>query len=237
MINYSLAAFQEPRGVMRLCQFVSNKKFFFIFFLKINSIFFYFFPQLFAICAFATTVNFDATVSTKCGSEKVSEFTFSYPFDINEGICKTSDNKTHQILVDVASDAQFFVATGVLSLMYCIFIIAVYAFVDDFYKSKSEIPLADFALTVILAIFWLSGSAAWANGTSALKSTIDVNAIGKICTNCTIVAGAFTKLNISLIFGFLNFFLWAAGLWFLYKETIFFQGRQTGTADQSWPNA
>lgn len=140
--------------------------------------------------------------------------------------------------MDVASDAQFFVATGVLSLMYCIFIIAVYAFVDDFYKSKTEIPLADFALTVILAIFWLSGSAAWANGTSALKSTTDATAIGSACYPvCAVVTGGFTKLNISLIFGFLNFFLWAADLWFLYKETYFFQGRQTGTADQSWPNA
>lgn len=195
-----------------------------------------FFLQLFAICAFATTVNFDATVSAHCNG-KTTDFTFSYPFDINEGVCQTIDNKTHQLQVDVASDAQFFVATGVLSLMYCVFIISVYAFVDDFYKSKSEIPLADFALTVILAIFWLSGSAAWANGTSALKSTTDASAIGQICGGCTIITGAFTKLNISLIFGFLNFFLWAAGLWFLYKETIFFQGRQTGTADQSWPNA
>lgn len=233
MISYSLAAFQEPRGLMRLLQFVSLNE---ILNIKGKIIEKKIDLKVFAICAFATTVNFQATVTVNCS--KPEEFTFSYPFNINQGVCQTTDNKTHQVQVDVASDAQFFVATGVLSLMYCLFIIAVYTFIDEFYKSKSEIPLADFGLTVILAIFWLSGSAAWSNGASALKSTTDAERLGAICPQiCQIVTGSFSKLNISLIFGFLNFFLWAADLWFLYKETIFFQGRQTGTTDQSWPNA
>lgn len=100
---------------------------------------------------------------------------------------------------DVSSDAQFFVATGVLSFLYCLFIIIVYAFIDDFYKSKSEIPLADFMLTTILAIFWLSGSAAWSNGTSALKTVTDANALHEVCPQCTVFTTSFSRLNISLV--------------------------------------
>lgn len=43
---------------------------------------------------------------------------------------------------DVSSDAQFFVATSVLSVLYCIFIAAVYAVIDEIYTSKPEVPLA-----------------------------------------------------------------------------------------------
>lgn len=90
-------------------------------------------------------------------------------------------------------------ATGVLSLLYCLFIIAVYAFVDEVYKSKSEIPLADFMLTTILAIFWLSGSAAWSNGTNALKSATDPTFLSGSCLLCNVATSSFSRLNISLV--------------------------------------
>lgn len=104
-----------------------------------------------------------------------------------------------EMSADVSSDAQFFVATGVLSFLYCLFIIVVYAFIDDFYKSKSEIPLADFMLTTILAIFWLSGSAAWSNGTSALKTVTNANSLHEVCPSCTVFTSSFSRLNISLV--------------------------------------
>ncbi|KAJ8951934.1 hypothetical protein NQ318_013600 [Aromia moschata] len=36
---------------------------------------------------------------------------------------------------------------------------------------------------------------------------------------------------VRVIFGFLNFFLWAADLWFVYKETAWFPGNQPHTTD------
>lgn len=90
-------------------------------------------------------------------------------------------------------------ATGVLSLLYCVFIIAVYAFLDEVYKSKSEIPLADFFLTTVLAIFWLSGSAAWSNGTNALKTVTDVGHLSTTCSSCGVSTSSFSGLNISLV--------------------------------------
>lgn len=84
-------------------------------------------------------------------------------------------------------------------------------------------------LTTILAIFWLSGSAAWSNGSNALKSMTDPDDLVKVCVEgCNIANTGFGRLNISLLFGYLNFFLWGSDLWFLYKETIWFQGHQPG---------
>lgn len=67
-------------------------------------------------------------------------YTIDYPFRVGERIC----NQTHEPMMsaDVSSDAQFFVATAVLSILYCIFISVVYAFIDEIYTSKQEIPLA-----------------------------------------------------------------------------------------------
>lgn len=84
-------------------------------------------------------------------------------------------------------------------------------------------------LTTILAIFWLSGSAAWANGTTGMKTATDTTSLSNTCAGCTFIVSSFSSLNISILFGFLNFFLWASDLWFLYKETVWFQSR-SGTS-------
>lgn len=127
-----------------------------------------------------------------------------YPFSYNERVCVAggAGEKPVYISGDMSSDSQFFVATGVLSMLYCLFIIAVYGFMDKMYKDKPEFPMADFILTTLLAIFWLSGSAAWSNGTSALKSMTDVD-LAVHCSEtfkgCSYNRSSFSSLNISLV--------------------------------------
>jgi hypothetical protein len=53
-------------------------------------------------------------------------------------------NGTHSLhlLGDFSSDAQFFVATGVLSFLYCIGITVVYTMFDAVYQNNGLLPLA-----------------------------------------------------------------------------------------------
>ena len=53
-------------------------------------------------------------------------------------------NKTGELhlIGDFSSDAQFFVATGVLSFLYCILIAVVYVMFDAMYQSNGLLPLA-----------------------------------------------------------------------------------------------
>jgi hypothetical protein len=46
------------------------------------------------------------------------------------------------LIGDFSSDAQFFVATGVLSLLYCLAIVLVYVMFDAMYQSTGLLPLA-----------------------------------------------------------------------------------------------
>lgn len=210
-MNINLEVFREPRGVMRILQFV------------------------FSICAFATTTGYTNVVELEfsCNNSTTNvKLMFSYPFrlgyvqeNIENCLCQPS------LYGNFSSDAQFFVATGVLSFLYCVGIVLVYILLDSMYQSNGLLPLTDFILTTILAVFWLSGSAAWANGLNGLKSaTDDDNIIDSTCCKeyCTSVhVGNFSELNISVILGFLNFFLWASDLWFLYKETPWFKMKQS----------
>lgn len=211
--------FQEPRGVMRVLQFI------------------------FAICAFATTVNFTNEITLDyCTKENPMKetFTIEYPFELDAMDIKIpqceSGNKTDEkpstldfyLPGDFSSDAQFFVATGVLSMLYTLGISVVYLMFDNSYQQNALVPMADFLLTVLLAVFWLSGSAAWANGLDGLKGITDPDTVRDLSSCKTLICsavgiGSYSSLNISVILGFLNFFLWASDLWFLYKETQWFK--------------
>ncbi|GLV40694.1 hypothetical protein CBL_13805 [Carabus blaptoides fortunei] len=207
-MDLNLSAFQEPRGVMRIFQFI------------------------FAICAFATTTNYTGFVEYFCNGDLKQTYPYYYPFRLSDHIvfqnCTGGKSEQVNVIGSFSSDAQFFVATGVLSMLYALAISVIYAKFDDKYKSNAQWPLIDFSLTVVLAVLWLSGSAAWANGLNGLKTATSPPIPD--CKNCSISSSSFSSLDISVILGFLNFFLWASDLWFLYKETEWFQEKQAAPA-------
>jgi len=222
----------------------------------------------FAIIAFATCCDF-STVSeyiVECNQPNLRNITvkhtISYPFRLDHdpaynvtcGIGVNTTTSMEQLAGDFSSDAQFFVFTGVLSFLGTMACLVVYLFFPEMYFSENKkAPMFDFVFTVIVAVFWLSASAAWANGVVGMKYAADpdnwiftskssicylASATGKpvktIVTKCVKVsAGHFAKANVSIILGFLNFFLWASNLWFLYKETSWFSGPPAQTNDQT----
>ncbi|XP_056645039.1 synaptoporin-like [Diorhabda sublineata] len=205
-MDLNLSVFQEPRGVMRVLHFI------------------------FSICAFATITGYTGYLKSGCIDQAEQRDSFSYPFEII--ITKEMENKKFcnvTIAGDFSSDAKFFVTSGVLAMLYSLAIIFVYIKMDKTYKSDTKAPLIDFMVTVLLSVLWLSSSAAWANGLTGLKSETNPHIQDAACKDCYFISTSFSSLNISVIFGFLNFFLWAADLWFIYKETSWFQGNQRQT--------
>lgn len=149
---------------------------------------------------------------------------------------------------DFSSDAQFFVFTGVLSFLSTMAILVVYVFFSEMYSSETKkaptmvsftnlvmmseflkkkkvhwrrhfnLEFQDFCFTVIVAVFWLSASAAWANGVINMKYAANPDdwlftSKSSICyltpkntyastavKKCEVVfRGAFQKANVSIV--------------------------------------
>ena len=96
--------------------------------------------QVFSICAFATITGYSGYVLFKCADETSVKKDFQYPFQlrystVNVSMCTTS------IMGDYSSDAKYFVATGVLSMLYSLAISVVYIKFDETYKGNNQLPM------------------------------------------------------------------------------------------------
>jgi len=222
---------KEPRGFMRILQ------------------------CFFAMVAFAACANYSVSINWKlvCTGGNVIQPNvkqFNYPFRLDHidpisPTCNATSACSDTYLIrqpgDFKSDAEFFVFTGVVAFLGSIGSMVIYVFFSGLYMDEQKkFPFYDFCFTVIIAVFWLSASAAWANGVSGLKVVADPDnwlIPMKICSDDQVMANCgiahcervdqahFGGANASAVFGFLNFFLWASNLWFVYKETHWFAGR------------
>lgn len=132
-------------------------------------------------------------------------YKIEYPFEFSGHICKSrlddgkAGNLTFFLSVDSSTSAQFFTLTAILALLYALFIIFVYCYLDEMYKSKPEFPMADFALTAGLSFFWLASTVALNSGGSAMKTIFDEGYIARHCYHCDPKVSSFTDLNIALV--------------------------------------
>ncbi|XP_064473828.1 synaptophysin-like protein 2 [Ornithodoros turicata] len=215
-MDLNFQVLKEPRGFIRVIQFVMS------------------------VFAFATTSGFSTSATFKvCDKAYLATFSFGYPFRMSyfpfnvPTICPSNmmeiQTKSVVLPYNFASNPEFFVATGVLSFLYCIGILGVYIFCNKMYTENQTTPIVDLGLSCLLALFWFAGSSAWAQGVRDVKYYTDPAVFMKlleICGNasnkCTSEStGNFATLNVSLILGFANFLLWVAGCWFVFKETSF----------------
>ncbi|XP_071532886.1 synaptophysin-like isoform X2 [Panulirus ornatus] len=214
---------KEPRGFMKILQFI------------------------FSICAFATTTNFSSSFSFRVlckGNQDNSTLITEkivYPFRIDSirtsyKVCGNSESL--HLSGDFSSDAEFFVAVGVLAFLYVIGALVLYTLFSSIYDNNDLVPVVDCGAHVVFAILWLAGSSAWANSLTNLRMATNVQTIIKehddfcgdnICHSSK--EPGFSGLYISIILGFLNVFLWASNLWFLYKETHFFKDKMNSDAN------
>jgi hypothetical protein len=118
--SYKFDTFQEPRGVMRIFQFV------------------------FSVWSFFAIRDFSITLLMDCQDNSFKKsYNIEYPFEFGQEICRRkSDNSTFFLAVDGTTGAQFFCMTAVLSILYAVFIIFVYMYLDEMYKSKPEFSMA-----------------------------------------------------------------------------------------------
>ncbi|CAF0952696.1 unnamed protein product [Rotaria sordida] len=203
---------KEPRGLIRLLQFI------------------------FAIFAFATACNGSSYLYIKKGSDdKAVSISWSYPYNLQDTQININFNATQNPLSSsngIKPSAEFFVFTGVTSMLLSLAFLVLYVVTDRLYRYDERIPIIDFILIIIWAIFWIAGSSAWAQGVSSIRSQTSFNYVYTLVPECAVdpkceenESGTYANITVSVIFGFLNFLLWLGSMWFVYKETKFFKSQ------------
>ncbi|XP_059942200.1 synaptophysin-like protein 2 [Mesoplodon densirostris] len=194
---------------------------------------------LFAIFAFGSCGSYsgETGATIRCNNEAKDVSTiivsFGYPFRLNRvqyemPLCDDeSTSKTMHLMGDFSAPAEFFVTLGIFSFFYTIAALILYLRFHNIYTENRRFPLVDFCVTVSFTFFWLVAAAAWGKGLTDIKGATrpsSLIAAMSVCNGEEAVcsAGATPSMglaNISVLFGFISFFLWAGNCWFVFKET------------------
>ncbi|CAM9849755.1 unnamed protein product [Rangifer tarandus platyrhynchus] len=205
---------------------------------------------LFAIFAFATCGGYSGglRLSVDCANKTESDLSidvaFAYPFRLHQvtfevPTCEGKERQKVSLIGDSSSSAEFFVTVAVFAFLYSLAATVVYIFFQNKYRENNRGPLIDFIVTVVFSFLWLVGSSAWAKGLSDVKVATDpkevlllMSACKQPSNKCTAVHSAvMSSLNTSVVFGFLNFILWAGNIWFVFKETGWHSSSQRYLSD------
>ncbi|GAB0194447.1 synaptoporin [Grus japonensis] len=194
--------------------------------------------QLFAIFAFATCGGYSGglRLSVDCANKSESDLNidiaFAYPFRLHQvnfdaPTCEGKRREKLSLIGDFSSSAEFFVTIAVFAFLYSLAATVVYIFFQNKYRENNRGPLIDFIVTVVFSFLWLVGSSAWAKGLSDVKIATDPDEVLLLMSACKqqsnkclpVRSPVMSSLNTSVVFGFLNFILWAGNIWFVFKET------------------
>nr|XP_029540074.1 synaptoporin-like isoform X2 [Oncorhynchus nerka] len=202
------------------------------------------FAPLFAIFAFATCGGYSGQlrVSVDCQLDKASSnlsigIDFAYPFRLHQvsfeaPLCDGRRRESLFLIGDYSSSAEFFVTIAVFAFLYSLMATIVYIFFQNEYRENNRGPLIDFIVTVVFAFMWLVSSSAWAQALSDVKVATDPDEVQELISACKVMTNKcgsvqgprWSGLNTSVVFGFLNFVLWAGNIWFVFKETGWHKG-------------
>ncbi|XP_077385557.1 synaptoporin isoform X1 [Festucalex cinctus] len=216
---------------------------------------------LFAIFAFGTCGGYSGQlrVSVDCMEKASSNLSiaidFAYPFRLHQvsfevPVCEGMRRERLFLIGDYSSSAEFFVTIAVFAFLYSLVATVIYIFFHNKYRENIRGPLIDFVVTVVFSFMWLVSSSAWAKALSDVKLATDPDEVQLLISACkdqtnkcgSVQEPRWSGLNTSVVFGFLNFVLWAGNIWFVFKETGWHKGaarfvggaseKQTGTFTQ-----
>uniref|UniRef100_A0A8C5HFU3 Synaptoporin-like n=1 Tax=Gouania willdenowi TaxID=441366 RepID=A0A8C5HFU3_GOUWI len=194
---------------------------------------------IFAICAFATCGGYSGYLQVKvdCADKRQSNrsinIDFGYPFSTCSSYLPHGSSLLAirgEILFldgDYSSTAQLFVTVGVLAFLYSLLATVVYVFYQNKYLKNNRGPLVDFVVTAVFSFMWLISSCCWAKTVSDIKTATNPTLVFHLISACRAQENQcaathephWSRLNCSVVFGFVNLMLWVGNIWFVYKET------------------
>ncbi|CAI5687376.1 unnamed protein product, partial [Oreochromis niloticus] len=200
---------------------------------------------IFAICAFATCGGYYGHLQVKvdCADRRQNNrsinIDFGYPFRLQQvhfkaPLCKENREEIIFLEGDFSPAAQYFITVGVFAFLYSLLATIVYVFYQNKYLKNNRGPLVDFVVTIIFSFMWLVSSCCWAKTLSDIKTATNPTQVLLLITSCRAQENKCTataeplwsRLNTSVVFGFVNVVLWSGNIWFVFKETGWYKTGQ-----------
>lgn len=154
----------------------------------------------------------------------VAQYPFNFAGQVINNTCPGSV-ATYTPGPSLSGSPQFFVMTGVLSLIYASASLVVYLLFSSTYDSFPVVPVGDLIVTAILCLFWFIASTSFSSSVTLLSSTVDFNHMQSLCQPpyacIESAAPSWKSLHVGLVAGYTSFVLWGANIWFVFKETHF----------------
>lgn len=199
-----------------------------------------------AIFAFACATGYRGYLkidqTTPYGQTHDAQGTIQYPFSqtLEMPLLQPTTNNTvkYTLEVDERSKIEFFVFIGVMCFLYSLGMLVYYIFFEEnntmnatpVTSSWLSPPIIDFGLGAFWTLFWFFSACAFAAGVNALKDLVNIENLTKQggafyepCTlnnfKCEGTNPKYATMTVAILLGFLNVFVWAGNIWFLYKET------------------
>jgi hypothetical protein len=210
-----------------------------------------------SILAFSITVGFtgginDNSLSCNTTSNNASvgvELGFSYPF--RESDFRAQYQPSEEVILNISNNtvscgraegfrsknfagfAQYFVAMGVLSFLYCLGILLVYViFINPDLPFAKWLIAFDFIASILFAFVYLLADILWSAGISLMKDYVgsELRRRGTVCLLCTENSinsdlGSYVQPAMSVVFGWLLCFVWFCSIWFTFKDTHWHKDR------------
>ncbi|KAM4699344.1 synaptophysin-like protein 2 [Discoglossus pictus] len=194
---------------------------------------------LFAIFAFGSCGSYsgETSATVECKAEPAETHLifvpFGYPFRLfrqryEMPECGDMENRILHLAGDFSAPAEFFVTLSVFAFLYSMFALVIYLRFHEQYTQIRRVSIVDFCVTGGFTFLWLVAASAWGKGLMDIKLATHPSSLLSAMPLCqldkaTCSPGAipsFGLANISVLFGFLNFLIWAANMWFVFKETV-----------------
>jgi len=213
--GYNIEIFKEPRGIIRVLQLV------------------------FAVITAVVLRSYEGYIDINyCQQSPTTvHLPIEYPFNLNDvtaqlscaAINGTILNPTLKLTNDFSCEARFLYDNCLWSIGVPIVAVFLYIIFWEEYESNGNMASIDFLASLVCAVCWISCVGYWGYAQSQLKAYTQPDALKASLRVCDLVTcmditrASVSTLTQTLILSFLNFFLWAAGLWFIYKETPWYR--------------
>ncbi|XP_041437934.1 synaptophysin-like protein 2 [Xenopus laevis] len=142
--------------------------------------------------------------------------------------CEDIERRILHLTGDFSAPAEFFVTMGVFAFLYSMFALVIYLRFHEEYTKIRRVPIVDLCVTGAFAFLWLVAASAWGKGLMDVKVVTQPSSLVSSMPLCQMEKDTcnaasspyFALANLSVLFGFLNFLIWAANIWFVFKETM-----------------